>query len=86
MTLYYSFPRVCLMNRVCSHGVSTEGQDILPGVTYSLNEQCAMYFGAGYTYYKYVRVKGGIAYKCRGLENVFNVFGIWETHAWGLRQ
>ena len=49
---------MCLTNRVCSHGVSTEGQDTLPGVTYSLDEQCAMHFGEGYAYYKYVRAKG----------------------------
>ena len=61
MTLYYRFPRVCLTNRVCSHGVSTEGQDILPGVTYSLDQQCAMYFGEGYTYYVYVSVVCSLA-------------------------
>ena len=84
MTSYYRFPRVCLTNRVCSHGVSTEGQDTLPGVTYSLDEQCAMHFGEGYAYYKYVRAKGSQLTNAAVLQNLFDVFGIWGE-AWGLR-
>ena len=50
-----SFQRVCLANRRCSHGVSTSNED-LPGTVYSLDEQCAMHFGAGYTFYDDVSI------------------------------
>ncbi|KAI0238532.1 hypothetical protein LSAT2_010747 [Lamellibrachia satsuma] len=45
------FPRVCLNNRVCSNGVSTADEDILPGTVYSLDDQCQMFYGENYTYY-----------------------------------
>ena len=53
--LSHRFPRVCLANRRCSHGVSTSNAD-LPGTVYSLDEQCAMRFGAGYTFYDGVSI------------------------------
>ena len=50
------YPRVCLANRRCSHGVPTTDLDTLPGTVFSLDEQCALAFGEKYTYHEVVGV------------------------------
>ena len=44
------FPRVCLTDRMCAHSVQNDQPDILPGMRYSLDEQCAFKFGKGYNH------------------------------------
>ena len=53
---YRRYPRVCLANRRCSHGVPTTDLDTFPGTVFSLDEQCALAFGENYTYIEYVGV------------------------------
>ena len=53
---YRRYPRVCLANRRCSHGVPTTDLDTLPGLVFSLDEQCALAFGENYTYIEQVGV------------------------------
>ena len=48
--LYAGFHVYVSQNRVCAHSVQNDQPHILPGMRYSLDEQCAFKFGEGYTH------------------------------------
>ena len=62
--LYRRYPRVCLANRRCSHGVPTTDLDTLPGTVFSLDEQCELAYGENFTNVEFVGVHPR-GYRCR---------------------